>query len=137
MIGRYVARLLLDVRAKGERAIRERRTVVRPKGNVDREAPGLLYRATSCIDVLLAAGRGVESLLRHDGELGEPRTALGVVSGRHSRMLRAVESPPRTGLGLRRVPVRHRVWALGQQGRAARAVTTPVATPTQSPSEVH
>jgi len=33
-------------------------------------------RATSCIDALLAADRGVESLLGHDGELGEPRTAL-------------------------------------------------------------
>jgi hypothetical protein len=37
--------------------------------------------------VLLAVHRGVESLLGHDGKLGEPRTALGVVSGRHSRML--------------------------------------------------
>ena len=89
--------------------------------------------ATSCIDVLLAADRGVESLLGHGGELGDPRTALGVVSGRHSRMLRAVESPPRTGLGSRRVPVRHRLS--GRAAAAGRVVTTPVATATQRSSE--
>jgi hypothetical protein len=109
MISRAVAALPLDVRVKERASPPAVRPGVRPKDHFDPQAMGLLYPATSFIDALLAADRGVESLLGQDGELGEPRTALGVVSGRHSRMLRAAESPPRTGLGLRRVPVRHRL----------------------------
>ena len=89
MIHRRVASLLLDVGGVNdadplarEIPFLDQRAVVRPKANIDYRPPGLLYAR-----VLLAVHRGVESLLGHDGKLGEPRTALGVVSGRHSRML--------------------------------------------------
>ena len=85
MIGRGVASLPLDVRVNS--ASLDCRRLCDQRAMSTNHATGKLYAATSRIDALLAADRGVESLLGQDGELGEPRTALGVVSGRHSRML--------------------------------------------------
>ena len=47
-------------------------------------------RASSFIDAPMCCSPptvGLRVSWDKDGELGEPRTALGVVSGRHSRML--------------------------------------------------
>ena len=94
MISRAVAALPLDVRKT--QGVRDRPTWCATKGPFRRPGDGSTLPGDIVIDAL-AADRGVESLLGQDGELGEPRTALGVVSGRHSRMLQRQSRPH--GLG--------------------------------------